>query len=320
MRRGRRAGGPCSHERCTELSRTSRRALLAVAAVVIVVIGVVIATRGSSDGPAAFLSHDDESAIFVRWTRTGEDVSGSLSVAQVTQAQSAAETGFFSNAPAPGQITQQTGAFTGTVRDDSVRLLIGSGAASNRVNGRLEGETLELTIPQDPGVLTRRLTPASHDDYAKAVQQIRDHERQRKAAAKAALARKQRGDRAEVTRVANAFQKALRPGSSDDPCRYVTSDVKERFRDFPQQPAPVSCATAIRQDDAAVDKPVARTPLGVAAIRFGALPPLGISLDGGPDGAIVTWRPKPAPDSFEPGRTTFFLEQNGRWLVYRCCP
>jgi len=37
-------------------------------------------------------------------------------------------------------------------------------------------------------------------------------------------------------------------------------------------------------------------------------------------GAIVTWRPKPAPDSFEPGRTTFFIEQNGRWLVYRCCP
>lgn len=303
------------------MSSSRRTLLLVVAAVAVVLIVVVAASRsGSSDGTAAFLSHDDESAIFVQWTRTGEDVSGSLSAAQVTHAQSAAESGFFSSAPAPGQITQQTGAFTGTVRDDSVRLLIGSGAASNRVNGRLDGDTLELTIPQDQGVLTRRLNPASHDDYAKAVQQIRDRERQRKAAAKAALVRKQRADRAEITRVANAFQKALRPGSSDDPCRYVTSDVKERFRDFPQQHGPVSCATAIRQDDAAVAKPVARAPLGVAAIRFGALPPLAISLDGGPDGAIVTWRPKPAPDSFEPGRTTFFIEQNGRWLVYRCCP
>ncbi len=303
------------------MSPSRRNLLLVVAAIAVVLLVVVTATRsGRSDGTAAFLSHDGESAVFVEWTRSGEDVSGSLSAAQVMQAQPAAQTGFFSNAPAPGQITQQTGAFTGTVRDDSVRLLIGSGAASNRVNGRLEGETLELTIPQDPGVLTRRLTPASHDDYAKAVQQIRDRERQRKAAAKAALARKQHADRAEITRVANAFQKALRPGSSDDPCRYVTSEVKERFRDFPQQPARMSCASAIRQDDAALDKPVAPAPLGVAAIRFGALPPLGISLDGGPDGAIVTWRPKPAPDSFEPGRTTFFIEQNGRWLVYRCCP
>jgi len=301
------------------LSSTSRRAPFAAAAVVIIVIGVVVATGGSSDGPAGYLSHDDESEISVEWTHTGADVSGSVSAAQVTQAQSAAETGFFP-APAPGQITQQTGAFTGAVRDDSVRLLLGSGAVSNGVNGRLDGDTLELTIPQDRGVLTRRLNPASHDDYAKAVQQIRDRERQRKAAPKAALVRKQHADRAEITRVANAFQKALSPRGSDDPCRYVTSDVKERFRDFPQRPAPVSCASAIRQDDAAVDKPVARAPLGVAEIPFGALPPLGISLDGGPDGAIVTWRPKPAPDSFEPGRTTFFKEQNGRWLVYRCCP
>lgn len=305
------------------MSPSRRNLLLVVAAIAVVLLVVVAATRsGSSDGTAAFLSHDGESAVFVEWTRTGEDVSGSLSAAQVMQAQPAAQTGFFSNAPAPGQITQQTGAFTGTVRDDSVRLLIGSRAASNRVNGRLVGDTLELTIPQDQGVLTRRLTPASasRDEYAKAVQQIRDRERQRKAAAKAALARKQHADRAAVTLVANAFQKALRPGSSDDPCRYVTSDVKDRFRDFPQQPTPVSCATAIRQDDAAVDKPVARAPFGVAAIRFGALPPLGISLEGGPDGAIVTWRPKPPADSFEPGRTTFFIEQNGRWLVYRCCP
>ena len=41
----------------------------------------------------------------------------------------------------------------------------------------------------------------------------------------------------------------------------------------------------------------------------------------GPDGAVVTWRPKPDPDSVaDDSRRTMFIEQGGRWLVYRCCP
>jgi len=105
------------------------------------------------------------------------------------------------------------------VRDDSVRLLIGSSTQTNRVNGRLDGDTLELTIPQEQGMLTRRLKSAREGDYTKAVQGIRDHEQQRKAAASAARARKQRADRIAITRVASMFQKALDPDSSDDPCR-----------------------------------------------------------------------------------------------------
>ena len=105
----------------------------------------VVACGGNGDGPAAFLSTDDTSAIFVQWTRTGNDVSGTLSTAEVTRPQARAE--LFSTAPAPGQIQQQNGPFTGTVRDNSVRLLIGSGTQTNRVNGRLDGDTLQLTIP-----------------------------------------------------------------------------------------------------------------------------------------------------------------------------
>ena len=112
----------------------------------------------------------------------------------------------------------------------------------------------------------------------------------------------------------------MNPDSSDDPCRYVTADVKERGRGFGDEAAGETCATAIRRSDAEVEKPVARAPLGVASVQFSLLPPLGISLEGGPDGAFVTWRPKPAADSFERGRTTMFIEQGGGWLVYRCCP
>lgn len=55
--------------------------------------------------------------------------------------------------------------------------------------------------------------------------------------------------------------------------------------------------------------------------RVRPLPPLSVSFASGPDGAVVTWRPKPDPDSLvDDGRRTMFVEQDGRWLVYRCCP
>lgn len=302
------------------MSGRARTLTIAAAVCIAIIVVIVFAVGGSSDGPAAFLSRDDHSAIYVKWTRTGSDVSGSLSATEVAQ-QQASQTGFFSTAPAPGQIVQQSAAFTGTVRDNSVRLLIGSGTQSNRINGRMDGDTLELTIPQDQGVLTRRLTPADADDYTKAVQQIRDQERDRKAAAKAALARKQRADKVAIRHVATAFQKALNPTSPDDPCRYVTSKVKQNVRGFDFGSGRPTCTTAIREIDAELSKPVSKAPLGVGAIEFGPLPPLTVSFDSGPDGATVTWRPKPDPDRLvDDSRRTLFIEQGGQWLVYRCCP
>jgi hypothetical protein len=295
------------------------RARTLAAAVCVAVIAVsVVACGGNGDGPATFLSHDDDEAIQVKWTRTGDDVSGSLSAAEVTQAQPQA--GFFSTAPSPGQIQDQTAAFTGTVRDSSVRLLLGSGTQTNRVNGRLDGDTLELTIPQEQGVLTRRLKPAGDGDYAKAVQQIRDHEQQRKKAAKAALVRKRRADKVEIRRVATAFQKALNPSSGDDPCGYVTSQVKMDVRGYGDPSTPPSCMKAMRDSDARLSEPVSKAPLGVAGIEFGPLPPLSVSFDSGPDGAVVTWQPSATPDpgSFTHGvRQSLFVEQGGRWLIYR---
>jgi hypothetical protein len=257
----------------------------------------------------------------VKWTRTGDDVSGSLSATEVAQKDGASQRGFFSTAPTPGEIVQQSAAFTGTVHDGSVRMLIGAGTQTNRINGHLDGDTLELTLPQDQGVLTRRLSPASSDAYTKAIQNIRGHERRRKAAAKAALARKHRTDKVEIAHVAAAFQKALSPTSHDDPCRYVTSKVKQNVRGFDFGSGRPTCTNAIRKSDAELSKPVSKAPLGVAEITFADLPPLAVSLEGGPPGAVVTWRPKPDPDSFtDHGRQTLFIEQGGQWRVYRCCP
>jgi multidrug efflux pump subunit AcrB len=308
-----------AQHRHRSVTRHAARTSITAAVLLAAIAATVAACGGNGDGPASFLSKDDTSAIFVQWTRTGDDVSGTLSTAEVTQPQ--AKTEIFSTAPPPGQIQQQTGPFTGTVRDDSVRLLIGSGTQTNRVNGRLDGDTLELTIPQEQGVLTRRLKPAGDGDYTDALQNIRVHEQQRKAAAKAAQVRKQRADKIEITRVATAFQKALSPASSDDPCRYVTSKVTQNVRGFDFGSGRPSCTKAIRDSDAESSRPVSEPPLGIATITFGPLPPLTASFDSGPDGAVVTWRPKPDPDSLvDDSRRTMFIEQNGRWLVYRCCP
>ena len=157
------------------MTRTRVTALaIAAAAAVVIVLLVVAIGGGSSDGPAAFLSKDADSAVFVTWTRVGDDVSGSLSAAEVAQPQPG-----LLQTVTPGRVEPQTASFTGTVRDGSVRLLVGSGTATNRINGRLDGDTLELTIPQGTGVQRRRLTPATRGDYANAVRDIRDHEQQR---------------------------------------------------------------------------------------------------------------------------------------------
>ena len=119
-----------------------------------------LAGCGSDVGPASFLAHDDTGAVSVEWKRVGDDVSGSLSAAELNQPQQGL---FQAGAQPPGEITDQTGAFTGTVSDDSVRLQIGSGAATNRINGRLDGDMLELTLPHDQGVETVKLKPADND-------------------------------------------------------------------------------------------------------------------------------------------------------------
>jgi hypothetical protein len=101
----------------------------------------------------------------------------------------------------------------------------------------------------------------------------------------------------------------------------VTSKVKVNVRGFDFGSGRPTCTKAIRDSDAELSKPVSKAPLGVAAITFGPLPPLTVSFNSGPDGAVVTWRPKPDSDSLvDDSRRTMFIEQGGRWLVYRCCP
>lgn len=295
---------------------------MATGSVVACVIVASLGACGSDDGPQAFLARDKTSAVFIEWKRVGDDVSGSLSAAEVNQPQTGL---FLAAARPPGEITEQTSGFTGTIRDDSVRLTIGSGAASNRINGRLDGDTLELTIPQDSGAETLRLRPGDHDDYTKAVQDIRDGEARRKADAKAAQARKQRADRKTITRVATAFQKALDPSSPNDPCGYLTPELRDDIVSTANATAPnpdiadIACKQAIRDNERERENPLYTGPQGVASIRFlSSLIALRGIGQAGPPGAVVTWRPAAGRGSLSQSEASF-TEQGGKWLVYRCC-
>jgi hypothetical protein len=290
--------------------------------VLVALLSALLAGCGSDDGPQSFLASDNTSALFVEWKRVGNDVSGSVSAAEVNQPQ----TGLFqAAAQPPGEITEQTSGFTGTVSDDSVRLTIGAGATSNRVNGRLDGDTLELTIPQDSGAETLRLKPAGKDDYTEAVQDIRDREARRKADAKAAQTRKQRADRATITRVATAFQKALDPSNPNDPCGYLTPELRDDIVSTANATAPnpdvadIPCTQAIRDSERKRERPLYTGPQGVARIRFlSSLIALRGIGQAGPPGAVVTWRPASGRGVLSQSETSF-VEQGGKWLVYRCC-
>ena len=129
---------------------STRAAILAASVACAVVVSVILSSPGNDDGPRAFVGADNTSALAVEWTRVGDDVSGSLSAMEITHAQK--HTAIFSTAPSPGEIQHQSAPFTGSL------------TPTNRVNGRLDGDTRELTIPRDQALLARRRKRAGDGD------------------------------------------------------------------------------------------------------------------------------------------------------------
>jgi hypothetical protein len=275
-------------------ARRGRIAAVVLVVCLVVVIVVIATSGGGSDGPVGFLSATGERVTFVQWTRIGDDVSGAVSEAREDESD------------------QVTVSFTGTVRDDSVRLQIGSGTATARINARLDGDTLELTLPQDDGgVQTLRLTSASKGDYTQAVQNIRDRERKRQEDAQAAADRELRAVTSAVTPVATAFQKALDSASSDDPCRYMRPQLRRQLVSGADGnarsgygPTGRSCARIVRYYESDLNE----GPQGVAHVQVS---------DPSPPDATVIWRQDSSRVRLE--AETPFTKENGRWLVYHCC-
>jgi hypothetical protein len=94
---------------------------------------------------------------------------------------------------------------------------------------------------------------ASRPDFNKTAARLRTADAARSRKATTPRLRADQKDTAEVTRVATADKKARDPGSSDDPCRYLSAAVKEDFVTHRTFGAPAECTILIRfyQRDAA---------------------------------------------------------------------
>jgi hypothetical protein len=221
------------------------------AASVVLVVGVMVLLAGcGGDGSRSFVVGDGDEVLIVEWTRVGDDVSGSLTSAELKVPENDT---LFGKAPIEGEaqrkIQQDSNAFTGTISGDSVRLQFGSGGLGTAVNGQLDGNDLKLVIAQEQGTKKVRFERATRADFDRMVAELQVAEKRR---AKRAVSTRKRADavtRKEITRVATAYQKALAPDSSDDPCKYLTAtartDVTSRTG-YPEV-AGQSCKTIIRQ-------------------------------------------------------------------------
>jgi len=288
----------------------TRAVILAAVAVCVAIVVAVALSSGSDDGPRSFMATRSTAAVLVEWTRVGDDVSGSL-----TQAGLAEPTPVLFGNDAllreqQREMQQRSIPFTGTVNDDSVRLQLTGSAFGTRVNGQLDGDALKLVFTPDGGggPETVRFDPASRKDFDATVARLRTAEAARSRKATAARLRADAKAKAEITRVATAYEKALDPRSSDDPCRYLSAGGKQEVVTDPRPDAPAgSCRTLIRFYQRGVAAPPKR--LGAAEIDLRTL--VGVPGDSGGnlvDGAELRF----AAMSDVPIR---LVHEDGQWRI-----
>jgi len=271
--------------------------MIAGALVAVVVVAAISLSSGGGDVPGTFVVRDASSALLIEWTRVGDDVSGSMTRAQLVVPESSRFANDRVAAGAPREMTRDSRPFTGTISGDSVRLLFSDGALGGRVNGKLNGDALTLVLTGDSGPPTLRLTSSSRQDFDTAVQQMRVAETTRAGKARATLSRTDAADRVAIKRVATAYRKALDPGNADDPCRYMTAAAQAAVVANPAPGVPRGdCKAVVRFNARAADGSPLPKNLGAAKIylrdplsdtgtqlRFAAIPndPINLVQDHG---------------------------------------
>jgi hypothetical protein len=248
------------------MTRTRAAVAGAIVLCVAVVAVIVASSSGSDDGPQTFMVRDSNSALLLEWTRVGDDVSGSMTRAQLVVSEASQSADDRVAAGMAREVTRDSQAFTGTISGHSVRLQFGGGALGGRVNGKLDGDELTLVVTGDGGPPTLRLTSSSRQDFEKAARQMRAAETRRAAKARAKLEGSDAADRVAIKRVATAYRKALDAGSPDDPCRYLTVAARAAVVADRAPDAPRGCKAVVRFNaQAAEGDPLPRN-LGAAKI------------------------------------------------------
>lgn len=115
---------------------------------------------GGSSGPSAFLAQASDGAAFAQWTRSGDSVTGSLTIAH----RESGDTGY-------AAVEKEGVSFTGIIDGSSVTLTLDQGLGfSTNWNGTLDGDELTLSYASEDGSLrTLHFKSAKVEDYNEAV-------------------------------------------------------------------------------------------------------------------------------------------------------
>jgi hypothetical protein len=115
--------------------------------------------------------------------------------------------------------------------------------------------------------------------------------------------------RAAIAKTAIAYQRALDPASSEDPCRFMTDEAADEVLLYADPGVGArGCQIALRESERRQAHPLyAARPLGVMEIRFVPRTPVA-GLQGTAAGAQATWRG-------DRTRSATFVERDGTWLI-----
>jgi len=153
-------------------------------ATLVAALGLTAAGCGSShNGPASYVDRASNGGVLIQWTRSGDNVSGTLSEAYIDRSD-------------PTQLKTESDSFQGTINGSSITLTFNQGLGiTTNWNGTLNGKNLTLSYTGSDGtVQTLQFTPGTIDDYNSQVALTRQRvaaARQKKAQQQAAAAAQQ---------------------------------------------------------------------------------------------------------------------------------
>ena len=187
----------------------------------------ITAPNPAAQGLQGYLAYASNGVVFLQWTMSGDDLSGSL-----TQA--------YTGSGEPTNLKHESASFTGVVSGDSITLNFPEGLGlSHTWTGAFSGDTLTMSYPAPDGSLsTLVFSPSTVADYnaALAAEQARvklgqDAAAQASAAAAAAAAEQQA--QAAVDRLKNVVLNDMN-ALGNDPAAFK-SDLSSTAKDIAAQ-------------------------------------------------------------------------------------
>lgn len=193
--------------------------------VIALVLGALLSGCGSA--PNAFLGRASNAAVFVQWTRNGDQLVGSIHQSLIKSGDQQS-------------VDNETVPFTGTVSGQSVTLTLNGGLGiTSNVTGTLNGSQLHLDYPgSDGGIATLDMHPASSGDYEQAVSALQaDVDRANTAKQQAQQQQQQaqqvQADSSRVQTDLSNLSSAIQSAGNDNSSSY-SSDLQQARDDVSQ--------------------------------------------------------------------------------------